>query len=104
GDVQEAAFAGAVTCDECREDRRDRVQATARAVRHGGARHRWLAGGRSLGHVEIPGGGEVVEVVAGPLRPRSALSVAGGRAVDDARVASLDVVEADAEPTDNAGT
>src|SRR5205823_13152390 len=45
----------------------------------------------------------VVEGVTGPLRPRTGLGVAGGRAVDDPRVAALDVVVADAEPSDDAG-
>jgi len=46
--------------------------------------------------------GEVVQVVAGPRRTRSALAVAARRAVDDRRTHGAHLVEPDAEPCDHA--
>ena len=54
--------------------------------------------------VQVAADGQVVQVVARPLRAGPVLAVAGGRAVDDPRVDGLDRLVPDAQPVDHAGT
>ncbi len=71
---------------QCRQDRDHRVHPAARTVADRGAGQRRPAVGVAARAVEVAADREVVEVVAGPLRVRTVLAVARGRAVHDARV------------------
>ena len=101
--VEVRAVAGRARGDERGEDRDHRVHAAAGAVADGRAGQRRAAVGVAAGAVEVAADREVVEVVAGPLRVRAVLAVAGGRAVDDAGVHRVHRLVADAEPVDDAG-
>ncbi len=54
-------------------------------------------------HGQVAADGEVVDVVARPLRRRAVLAVAAGRAVDDPGIARRHGGVADAQPVDDAG-
>ena len=79
------------------------LHAAGGGVGDGGAGQRRRAVGPRRAHGQVAADGEVVDVVAGPLRARAVLAVAARRAVDDARIARRHRLVADAEAVDDAG-
>ena len=103
GDIEVGAVSRGGPSGQGGGDGQRGLHAPGGGVGDGGSRDRRRPFGPRRAHAQVPADGQVVEVVAGPLRPWPLLAVPAGRAVDDPGVPGLDHVVADAQPVDHPG-